>query len=716
MALLYCSKGHENPSGNRFCSLCGEKLPQPASQGVSPTPGLVMGGRYRIVRELGHGGFGRTYLAEDLNRFNESCVLKEFAPQVQGTYALQKAEELFEREAGVLYKLQHPQIPKFREMFRVKQGDKGLLFLVQDFVVGQTYHALLDVRKRQGGRFNEAEVTQLLRQILPVLEYIHSMGVIHRDISPDNLILRSTDGLPVLIDFGGVKQVAATVASQFVALQGEGGMPVHATRLGKVGYSPQEQMQGGIAYPHSDLYALGVTAAVLLTGKEPQHLIDPITLRWNWQREISLSPTLGRVLDKMLQPNPSDRFSSATEALQALTTPPAPVAYPPTQPPTQPPLPQTQATLAVAPPPLAPPVNPLPSPDAATPLPSSSAHQPLSLTTKILLVLAVIVVAGGVGWLAGNWWIQSQLRDDVPPQATPDGSPFVPPTTDEPEPEPTSPFSPEELRRKEALQQRRVALDIRYKFYSDLVNEEFWNQYPNQRGRTLGTGPEDAELRVQWDAIASNLLRQIERLNLSAAARRQLGSYTAADLTRAKAETNQLRVSSRSLYDLVDARFFQAFPQEQGKDFQNKPIGQVWQAMVADTLSALKTKEALETIEFEPETVNKSVSGTLKPGQGKVFIAQLSADQVMNVNLQTARKLLFSIYSPSGNTILLEDSRDRTWSGELPESGFYEFVIVSDASEPINYQLNLTVENPAPIEPTPEESTTPEPSPVESPS
>src|SRR4028118_1650270 len=210
---VYCSKGHENPTGGRFCLHCGENLESSATKGIYP--GLVLGARYRVVRELGHGGFGRTYLAEDLNRFNEACVLKEFAPQVQGTYALQKAEELFSREAGVLYKLQHPQIPKFREMFRVKQQDKGFLFLVQDFVEGQTYHALLDARRRQGVRFNEAEVTQLMLQLLPVLEYIHSLGVIHRDISPDNLMLRSTDGLPVLIDFGGVKQVAATIESQY---------------------------------------------------------------------------------------------------------------------------------------------------------------------------------------------------------------------------------------------------------------------------------------------------------------------------------------------------------------------------------------------------------------------------------------------------------------------------------------------------------------------
>jgi serine/threonine-protein kinase len=230
MTHLYCSKGHENPSGSRFCIQCGENLALPVRQGVYP--GLILDERYRVVRQLGQGGFGRTYLAQDLHRFDELCVLKEFAPQVQGSYALQKAEELFEREAGVLYKLQHPQIPKFRELFQVKQEGEGLLFLVQDYVDGQTYHALLDARKRQGLRFNEAEVMQLLLKLLPVLEYIHALGVVHRDISPDNLILRSTDGLPVLIDFGGVKQVAATVIYQLKA-SAAGALPRDPDSLGQ---------------------------------------------------------------------------------------------------------------------------------------------------------------------------------------------------------------------------------------------------------------------------------------------------------------------------------------------------------------------------------------------------------------------------------------------------------------------------------------------------
>ena len=104
----------------------------PVAQGIQP--GQILSNRYAVIRQLGQGGFGRTYLAEDINRFREPCVLKEFSPQVQTPYVLEKAEELFQREATVLYKLQHPQIPKFRELFRTNLSGKEYLFLVQDYL------------------------------------------------------------------------------------------------------------------------------------------------------------------------------------------------------------------------------------------------------------------------------------------------------------------------------------------------------------------------------------------------------------------------------------------------------------------------------------------------------------------------------------------------------------------------------------------------------
>jgi serine/threonine protein kinase, bacterial len=688
MTQQYCSKGHENPSDSRFCLQCGEKLVNPSPQGVYP--GLVLGAneaapRYRIVRQLGQGGFGRTYLAQDLHCFEELCVLKEFAPQVQGTYALQKAEELFEREAGVLYKLQHPQIPKFRELIKVKQQGIGNLFLIQDFVEGQTYHAELEARKQQGRRFSEVEVMQLMQQILPILAYIHSFGIIHRDISPDNLILRTTDGLPVLIDFGGVKQVAATVMHQ---LQASAPMP---TRLGKPGYAPQEQMTGGVVAPHSDLYSLAATVLVLVTGKEPHQLIDQHTLDWNWRREVNLSHNLGQVLDKMLEPRVSERFSDAHLVLQALTYEPTPVVYPPTQ------APETVATQAIVPS-SKPHQTTETAPMVSIPSQSSSSF---GLLKKIILVFVSVVVAGSVGWFGGNWWIKSQTTTKAVKPSTTNLNP------------PLEKLTPQERDRKEALEQKRTNLGIDQNFYTSLVNEAFWTQFPDQRGRTLGTDEEDTKLRAQWDAIAANLLNQIEQTKLSASARQQLGRYGEADITRAKAEANAFRLSSRSLYDLADAKFFRLFPLSRGKDFVEQPVGQIWQAIVSDRINAIKTGEAFEKIGFEPGTVSKQVSSSLNPGEGKAFTAYLAAGQNLQVELATGgKKALLSIYSPSGKTTLLEDSPKTSWSGLLPESGFYELVVVSNANDALDYQLKLTVE--ATTTP-PSTSETPSPTPSISP-
>jgi serine/threonine protein kinase len=310
MTTVYCTKGHDNLDSNRFCQICGEKLTPPVPE-TNLLAGNVLEDRYRIVQQIGQGGFGRTYLCENLTRFNEPCVLKEFAPQVQGTYALEKAKKLFEREASVLHNLTHPQIPRFRELFEMKTGSQGL-FLVQDYVAGQTYRYLLAARQQQNRLFTEAEVRQLLVDTLPVLQYIHSLGVIHRDIAPDNLMLRSSDNLPVLIDFGGVKQIAVNAE---IHATGNTEVP---TCLGKVGYAPHEQMQRGTVSANSDLYALAATSLVLLTGKEPTDLIDPQSLTWNWRSAVELNPKLGEIFDRMLQPNPANRFQSAPEVLRAL--------------------------------------------------------------------------------------------------------------------------------------------------------------------------------------------------------------------------------------------------------------------------------------------------------------------------------------------------------------------------------------------------------------
>ncbi|MGL5876328.1 MAG: protein kinase domain-containing protein [Xenococcaceae cyanobacterium] len=681
---VYCTQGHENLPESRFCMHCGEKLSLASGNGLYS--GQMLGDRYSIVRLLAQGGFGRTYLAEDTNRFRELCVLKEFAPQAQSHTLLCKAAELFEREAGVLYKLQHPQIPRFRELFRVKIDSKEHLFLVQDYVEGETYRSLLDERMQQGKFFSETEIVYLLQQILPVLDYIHSVGVIHRDISPENLILRTSDRLPMLIDFGGVKQVVATVSSA----KSGGGLHT-ATLLGKVGYAPPEQMQQGVVYPHSDLYALAATILVLLTGKEPQELIDDRNLTWHWRREVNLTPMLGTMLDKMLSPRPSDRYHSAQHVLHLLqqhSTAATPIPTPMT-------VAVNKSPVAVA---VKPVVN-IPQPVINIPKPVINFSQLVNnfpkpainipkpvikipsvtffKTKKIWFALPIGIISAYMGWLAVSGWLQfqSNLTEKKVPQS--------PKVAAKPQ------FSAAEQRRKNQLRDRRQRMGINNRYDIALVDQVFWERYPQYKGRRLTANPEDAKIRADWDNLAAECLDWLQFL--PSETRKRLGSYSQKDRSRWQQQLYQLNLSNRVLYDLADAAFLQMFPQQRGQNFMNKPINQVWYAIAEEKWQAILKGNAYEKIEFDSGTSERQVSGRLKSGEGKTFVAELTEEQVMQLELEADPQVLISVYSPTGKIKLMEDSRDRTWDGDLPESGFYEFVIVSTASGKSDYQLKLII-------------------------
>jgi serine/threonine-protein kinase len=675
MATLYCSQGHENLEDSCFCRQCGERLsPMAEELYQGGIVGKTLSSRYRVLRELGQGGFGRTYLAEDINRFHEPCVLKEFAPQVQGSRDLQKAEELFEREAGILYQLQHPQIPRFRELFRAEFQGRGRLFLVQDYVEGPTYQAILRSRQSQGFCFSETEVTQLLFQLLPVLTYIHERGVIHRDISPDNLIWRSADGLPVLIDFGGVKQIAAEVISQVNPARVA--KPSGATLLGKIGYAPIEQIAKGEAFPHSDLYALAMTILVLLTGKDPQDLIEH-----SWRKQVRLSPQLLAILNRMLDPYPVRRFQSAQEVLRALKggspQPQPDITRPPLeQPSAQKPYP---ATIAVAPPVRTElsQIQPLPS----VPARSRESSGFVGFFASLLFLSGL---AGGAWWVGNRWLLPllpiSQENQVRPQKPSPQPTPSTPP-------EPT--FSKAEQARKEKINKQREELGIDNTFFVELVNQVFHAKHPELGGRQLSKEPRDEALRSEWDKIATDLLDRLQ--TISPEARSRMGQYTEASVKERQAAVNQLNLSSRALNDLTDAQFFSLFPEQPRENLLKQPFGQVWQAIADDQLKALQSGTALEAIKFPEGSFSHQLSGSLKPGQGKAYTAQLTKDQMIRLKLQTdSPSARISFYPPTSKlAALLEDSSEREWSGKLTETGLYEVVIVAIGSDPVNYTLDL---------------------------
>lgn len=266
--------------------------------------GTLINSRYLIERKIGEGGFAVTYLAFD-QKNNDFCVVKQLKTGSYSNEEEKKRIELFEREAKVLSRLSHRQIPEFRETLR----ENNNFFLVQGYVEGKSYEDLIEERQEKREVFSEKEIIKFLLQLLPVLEYIHKNELIHRDISPDNIIYYKNLEKPVLIDFGAVKSFSQTELKNGKAL----------TMIMKNGYSPPEQMMYGKCSQSSDIYALAATVLRLLTGKKPGDLIDPQTMEWQWKEEIQVSKHLEAILERMLAPRPEGRYQTATEVLKELS-------------------------------------------------------------------------------------------------------------------------------------------------------------------------------------------------------------------------------------------------------------------------------------------------------------------------------------------------------------------------------------------------------------
>ncbi|MUG99899.1 protein kinase [Scytonema sp. UIC 10036] len=275
--------------------------------------GKLLDYRYQVIKVLATGGFGETYIAKDTKRpGNPICVVKHLKPASSDSKVFDTARRLFHSEAETLEKLgNHDQIPRLLAYFDENQE----FFLVQEFVEG---HPLSD-ELHPNRRWNENQVTAMLQEVLGILKFVHGQGVIHRDIKPDNIIRRSSDGKLVLVDFGAVKQLRVSSGystnTQLFTVAGNHSATV---AIGTPGYMPTEQGQGK-PRPNSDLYSLGIIAIQALTGIAPMDLQeDTYTGEILWQHLVPISNNLEAVLSKMVRYHFKDRYQSASEALQAL--------------------------------------------------------------------------------------------------------------------------------------------------------------------------------------------------------------------------------------------------------------------------------------------------------------------------------------------------------------------------------------------------------------
>jgi formylglycine-generating enzyme required for sulfatase activity len=347
----------QNPPQHNFCQNCG----------ASFTQSFLFKERFLIEKTLGQGAFGRTYKAQDTDHPEKiPCVIKKFICDITGS-AFDKAKELFIREAALLYKLNHSDIPKLYAYFDYQNS----LYLVQELIEGNN---LIQEIKNPQKTYNEPELIKLLTDILPVLDYLHKQNILHRDIKPDNIMYRTSDQKHILIDYGGVKQQTGTILS------------AAGTALYTPGYAAIEHIHGH-AISASDLYSLGATCVRLLTKSFPGYdtngqLKDPIynfiTGQWTWrqtagQNGIVISDNLANILTKMLANYATDRYQSAEEIL-ALLQPPKVVINPP------PVSPKVVVT---------PPVKTIITPPQAIATPNLNSHQTFTFETKRIQIIQV---------------------------------------------------------------------------------------------------------------------------------------------------------------------------------------------------------------------------------------------------------------------------------------------------------------------------------------
>ena len=276
------------------------------------TKPIILAGRYQILKPLGSGGFGRTFLSKDLQLPNSPyCVVKQLNPKLQKAQELAIAKRLFEREAQTLHELgNHPQIPRLFAHF--EQG--GKFYLVQEFVDGNTIKAEFASDRK----WTQAELILSLRNILQVLAFVHQSNVIHRDIKPANLIRRQSDRQICLIDFGAVKAISNIAIDE---MQSE--REAKTIVVGSLLYMPSEQLAGQPKFS-SDIYALGIVCLQGLTGlthdqlpKDSQNNEYLCTLAAA-KVGIQINLKLAAIIDKMVCYDYRQRFRDAGETLQTL--------------------------------------------------------------------------------------------------------------------------------------------------------------------------------------------------------------------------------------------------------------------------------------------------------------------------------------------------------------------------------------------------------------
>lgn len=373
---------------------------------IHQTPSSLLSHRYKVLGLLGDGGFGKTFLVEDTHLpSNRRCVVKQLKPIHDNPQVHQIVKDRFQREAAILERLGegHEQIPQLYAYF----SEDEQFYLVEEWIEGET----LAQKVQNEGIQSEAMVRSILMKLLPTIAYVHRQQIVHRDIKPDNVILRQRDGQPVLIDFGAVKESMSTIVNSQ-------GNSTNSIIVGTPGYMPAEQLAGRPVFS-SDLYSLGMTAIYLLTGRIPQQLdTHPMTGELSWQPYApSITSEFAAILNKAVQMNAHLRFTTAAEMLSALQASPIAATIPPSYVPVVTPPPSSQSASEMH-------TQPVASVPTQNPQPVSVAA-PSSGEWKRSIMIGCII---GLSILGGAFMLRSQtagnsIASNPAPSISPSASP-----------------------------------------------------------------------------------------------------------------------------------------------------------------------------------------------------------------------------------------------------------------------------------------------------
>jgi serine/threonine-protein kinase len=351
--------------------------------------GRLLEDRYRIATLLGQGGMGAVYRATDL-RFNTTVAVKE------NRMATAESQRQFSREASLLHRLRHPNLPRVTDHFFVPgQGQ----YLVMDYVEGQDLNEVLG----DWGPVPEAQALIWIGQVLEALQYLHDEGIIHRDVKPANVKI-TPQGETILVDFGLAKVYDP---GQETTLGARGVTP---------GYAPPEQYGLGRTDARSDVYSAAATLYALLTARTPPDALQCMTRQAEFlaprQLNNAISPQVEAAILRAMESAPDDRFQRAADLRAALLQAPGPPASgeaagtgaPPRSPvrareaEASPPVPASTATPAVAESPAPPPEPPSQKQQARAPVAKES--EPSTRPTnwrRVAWLVFLAALMGGIG-------------------------------------------------------------------------------------------------------------------------------------------------------------------------------------------------------------------------------------------------------------------------------------------------------------------------------